>query len=98
VSFISVTRVLPGAVACAKDGADLLILVKPQFELERSDVAKGGIVRDSLLHEKAVAKVRKAAEGLDLAFVGVIPSRLTGTEGNQEYFLRARKRPAVESL
>jgi 23S rRNA (cytidine1920-2'-O)/16S rRNA (cytidine1409-2'-O)-methyltransferase len=98
VSFISVVKILPGAAACAKDGADLLILVKPQFELERGEVGKGGIVRDSLLHEKAVAKVREAAENLGLAFVAVIPSRLTGTEGNQEYFLRARKLPAVESL
>ena len=97
VSFISVTKVLPGAVACAAGGSDLLILIKPQFELEREDVGKGGIVRETALHDKAIAKVRKSAEGLRLECVGVVPSRLTGAEGNQEYFLHARKAPAVES-
>ncbi len=56
VSFISVTKVLPAIVPIAKPGADLLILVKPQFELEKQQVGKGGIVRDAALHEKAVAK------------------------------------------
>lgn len=97
VSFISVRKVLPGAVECAKDRADLLILVKPQFELEREDVGKGGIVRETTLHEKAIASVRSAAENLGLQIMGVVPSRLTGAEGNQEYFLHARKVPKVES-
>ena len=97
VSFISVTKVLPGASACAKSGADLLILVKPQFELERADVGKGGIVRDTQLHEKAVARVRCAAESLGLSILSTAPSRLPGMEGNQEYFLHARKPPKVES-
>jgi 23S rRNA (cytidine1920-2'-O)/16S rRNA (cytidine1409-2'-O)-methyltransferase len=98
VSFISVTKVLPGAVECATAGADLLILIKPQFELERGDVGKGGIVREASLHEKAILKVRKTAEGLHLNCVGVAPSRLAGAEGNQEYFLHARKPGTVESL
>lgn len=98
VSFISVTKVLPGAVECAAAGADLLILIKPQFELERGDVGKGGIVREKSLHDKAIAKVRKAAEALNLNCVGVAPSHLAGAEGNQEYFLHARKPGAVESL
>jgi 23S rRNA (cytidine1920-2'-O)/16S rRNA (cytidine1409-2'-O)-methyltransferase len=98
VSFISVTKVLPGMTECAKSGADLLILVKPQFELEREEVRKGGIVRETALHEKAIASVRRAAESLGLAVLGVVPSRLPGMEGNQEYFLHARKVPKVESL
>jgi 23S rRNA (cytidine1920-2'-O)/16S rRNA (cytidine1409-2'-O)-methyltransferase len=97
VSFISVRKVLPGAVDCAKDGADLLILVKPQFELEREDVGKGGIVRDTKLHEEAIARVRNAAKNLGLQIVAMAPSRLTGAEGNQEYFLHARKVAKVES-
>jgi 23S rRNA (cytidine1920-2'-O)/16S rRNA (cytidine1409-2'-O)-methyltransferase len=97
VSFISVRKVLPGAVDCAKDGADLLILVKPQFELEREDVGKGGIVRDTKLHEEATARVRNAAKNLGLQIVAMAPSRLTGAEGNQEYFLHARKVAKVES-
>jgi 23S rRNA (cytidine1920-2'-O)/16S rRNA (cytidine1409-2'-O)-methyltransferase len=91
VSFISVRKVLPGACACAKAGADLLILIKPQFELERGDVGKGGIVRDPKLHEDAISSVRRAAESLGLTILGVAPSHLPGTEGNQEYFLHARK-------
>jgi 23S rRNA (cytidine1920-2'-O)/16S rRNA (cytidine1409-2'-O)-methyltransferase len=97
VSFISVRKVLPGAVNCAKEGADLLILVKPQFELEREDVGKGGIVRDAKLHEKAIASVKAGVENLSLLIVAVAPSRIAGAEGNQEYFLHARKVAKVES-
>ena len=97
VSFISVTKILPGASACAKAGAEFLILVKPQFELQREDVGKGGIVREKALHEKAIATVKSAAEALGLAVSGVAPSQLPGAEGNQEYFLHARKAPKVKS-
>jgi len=97
VSFISATKILAGATACAKAGADLFILVKPQFELEREDVGKGGIVREKTLHDKAVASVRKAMETLGLSVLGVAPSQLPGAEGNQEYFLHARKAAGVES-
>jgi 23S rRNA (cytidine1920-2'-O)/16S rRNA (cytidine1409-2'-O)-methyltransferase len=98
VSFISVTKILPGAVACCKPGGNLLILIKPQFELERTDVGKGGIVRDAKLHQKAITSVRRAAESLGLTGLQVSPSRLPGVEGNQEYFLHAVKPPTVESL
>jgi 23S rRNA (cytidine1920-2'-O)/16S rRNA (cytidine1409-2'-O)-methyltransferase len=91
VSFISVTKVLPSAAAAARPGADLLILIKPQFELPRQDVAAGGIVSDPALHQKAIATVREAATQLQLEILGVSPSHLPGAEGNQEYFLRARK-------
>jgi 23S rRNA (cytidine1920-2'-O)/16S rRNA (cytidine1409-2'-O)-methyltransferase len=95
VSFISVTRVLGPAAATAKNGADLLILIKPQFELAKDLVGEGGIVTDTNLHEKAIAAVRTAATGIGLECIAVMPSRLTGAEGNQEYFLHARKK-AVE--
>jgi 23S rRNA (cytidine1920-2'-O)/16S rRNA (cytidine1409-2'-O)-methyltransferase len=91
VSFISVRKVLPPAVQTARPGADLLILVKPQFELPREDVGPGGIVSDPALHEKAIAAVREAAAHLALDVLAVRPSRLPGAEGNQEYFLHARK-------
>jgi 23S rRNA (cytidine1920-2'-O)/16S rRNA (cytidine1409-2'-O)-methyltransferase len=92
VSFISVTKILPAVVAIAPAGADFLILIKPQFELEKRDVGKGGIVREASLREKAVERVRAAAGEAGLEIVGVQPSRLTGVEGNQEYFLHARRR------
>jgi len=91
VSFISVTKVLPSAIAVARPGADLLILVKPQFELPRQDVAPGGIVSDPALHEKAITAVREAAAQLQLEILRASPSHLPGAEGNQEYFLHARK-------
>jgi 23S rRNA (cytidine1920-2'-O)/16S rRNA (cytidine1409-2'-O)-methyltransferase len=98
VSFISVAKILAGAAGCAKPGAELLILVKPQFELEREDVGKGGIVRETALHEKAVARVRSAMEALGLGVLGVAPSHLPGAEGNQEYFLHTQKAAGVQSL
>ena len=92
VSFISVSKVLAPAAAVAKRGADLLILVKPQFELPRQDVSPGGIVTDTSLHQKAIAAVRDAAIAAALEVLGVRASRLPGAEGNQEYFLHARKK------
>jgi 23S rRNA (cytidine1920-2'-O)/16S rRNA (cytidine1409-2'-O)-methyltransferase len=91
VSFISVTKILPAVVAAATPQAEFLILIKPQFELERGDVGKGGIVRDPKLHERAIARVRSAAEKAGLLCEGVRPSRLAGAEGNQEFFLHARR-------
>ena len=92
VSFISVTKVLPSIVPRAAAGADFLILIKPQFELEKREVGKGGIVRDNLLHQKAIERVTAAAAELSLEILGVHPSHLTGAEGNQEFFLHARVR------
>jgi 23S rRNA (cytidine1920-2'-O)/16S rRNA (cytidine1409-2'-O)-methyltransferase len=91
VSFISVCKIIPPASACAKPGAYFLVLIKPQFELRREEVGPGGIVKDVRLHEKAVAIVREGAEAAGLTCLKVSPSRLTGAEGNQEYFLHARK-------
>ena len=91
VSFISVTKVLPAIVPITRPGADFLVLIKPQFELEKQQVGKGGIVRDAALQQKAVANVTAAAAALGLEIVGVRPSRITGTEGNQEFFLHARR-------
>jgi 23S rRNA (cytidine1920-2'-O)/16S rRNA (cytidine1409-2'-O)-methyltransferase len=93
VSFISVAKVLAPACPLASPGAEFLILVKPQFELRKQEVAPGGIVLDAALHEKAIEKVRRAAEAAGLECLGVRPSKLRGAEGNQEYFLHARKRP-----
>jgi len=91
VSFISVTKVLPAIVPITNPGADFLVLIKPQFELEKQQVGKGGIVRDAALHEKAVANVTAAAAALGLEIAGVRASHITGTEGNQEFFLHARR-------
>ena len=91
VSFISVTKILPPAVRAARSGATFLILIKPQFELRRQDIGEGGIVKHPLLHQRAVASVESAAKSSGLECLGVLPSRLAGAEGNQEFFLHARK-------
>ena len=91
VSFISATKVLKPAFACAKTGADFLILVKPQFELPREDVPAGGVVTDTSLREKAITIVANAAAEIGLHILGTKISRLPGAEGNQEHFLYARK-------
>ncbi|MDP9339713.1 MAG: TlyA family RNA methyltransferase [Acidobacteriota bacterium] len=96
VSFISAGRVLAPAAGACKPGADFLILVKPQFELGREEIGPGGIVSDPTFHEKAIAIVRDAAQSANLLDLGVQPSQLTGAEGNQEYFLHARKKPPLE--
>jgi 23S rRNA (cytidine1920-2'-O)/16S rRNA (cytidine1409-2'-O)-methyltransferase len=89
LSFISTAKVLPALAPLAQAGAQWLILVKPQFELERRDVGKGGIVRDAALHRVAIERVEQAATALGLTLRGVKPSRLPGAEGNQEFFLYA---------
>ncbi len=95
VSFISVAKVLPAVVAAAGPLVEFIILVKPQFELDRGAVGRGGIVRDAALHERAVDRVRQAAVAAGLRVQGVGPSRVTGAEGNQEFFLYATAAPAA---
>ena len=92
VSFISVGKVLKPVAALVKPEGDLLILVKPQFELPRGSVGAGGIVSDPALHQRAIAGVRAAAVAAELNVLGERPSCLPGAEGNQEYFLHARKK------
>jgi 23S rRNA (cytidine1920-2'-O)/16S rRNA (cytidine1409-2'-O)-methyltransferase len=92
VSFISVAKVLPAVVAAAGPRAEYLILVKPQFELDRGDISRGGIVRDESLHAKAIERVHRVAEAAGLHVESVRPSRVTGAEGNQEFFLHAWSR------
>lgn len=92
VSFISAEMVIAPAITLARPGAAFLILVKPQFELPRKAVGPGGIVKLKRLRDRAVLSVRKHVQSLGLKFLKVRPSRLAGAEGNQEYFLHARKK------
>ena len=92
VSFISVRKVIPPAVAVAKSGAQFLILIKPQFELPMKDVSPGGIVITGELRQKAISTVRVAVKAAGLEDLGVLPSCLLGAQGNQEYFLHASKK------
>ena len=86
VSFISATKVLPPILALAAPGWEALVLVKPQFEAERSEVGKG-VVRDPEVWRKALRKVIEAARGWGGATVGVVDSGLPGPKGNREFFV-----------
>jgi 23S rRNA (cytidine1920-2'-O)/16S rRNA (cytidine1409-2'-O)-methyltransferase len=77
--------------------AEAVILVKPQFEAGRGHVGKGGIVRDPEAHQLAIDKVADCVRGLSWDVVETIPSPITGTEGNQEFLLYARKQPLAAS-
>jgi 23S rRNA (cytidine1920-2'-O)/16S rRNA (cytidine1409-2'-O)-methyltransferase len=92
VSFISLTLILPNAIALLKPDGVILALIKPQFELKRSDVGKGGIVRDPRLHQKAQDKIVAFVTDLGHVVDGIAPASIKGADGNQEFFACIRKR------
>ena len=92
VSFISLTLILPNAVALLKPDGVILALIKPQFELQRSEVGKGGIVRAPLLHQKAQDKIVAFVNDLGHIVAGIAPAAIKGADGNQEFFACIRKR------
>ena len=87
VSFISLSKVLPAVLACAAQRYDCLALVKPQFEVGRSQVGKGGVVRDPELRRGALVGVGEAAAELGTAVLGYVSSGLPGPKGNRETFV-----------
>jgi len=89
VSFISITMILPVLPNLLAKSAGMVILVKPQFELERHQVGKGGIIRDPALHQQACRRVEDAVKQLGFQ-TAIIPSPVLGAEGNQEFLLYAR--------
>lgn len=91
LSFISLTLVLPALVACARPDGDLALMVKPQFEVGRSRVGKGGVVRDPALRAEAVRTVADSAAELGWGARQVAVSPLPGPSGNVEFFLWLRR-------
>ncbi|HEX4666004.1 MAG TPA: TlyA family RNA methyltransferase, partial [Chthoniobacterales bacterium] len=91
VSFISLTLILPNALQLLTPEGVTLALIKPQFELGREDVGRGGIVRSVELHEKAQQKVATFAGTIGARVRGLVPSVIAGTDGNQEFFICLRK-------
>jgi len=87
VSFISLTKVLGAVLGCAAERFDCLALIKPQFEVGRSSVGKGGVVRDPALRRGALVSVGAAARGLGCAVLGYASSGLPGPKGNLETFV-----------
>jgi len=96
VSFISVLKILPAVRSLLAPGADVLVLVKPQFEVGRFRVGRGGVVSDPALHIQAVRDVAWAAQREQgYALVAVCASPITGAEGNREFFLHLRREGTV---
>jgi len=90
-SFISIEKFLSHLVEFLKEGGDLLCLIKPQFEVGKGEVGKGGVVKDSKLHQKVVDRISQFSRGLGLTVGGIIESPLLGPKGNKEFFIRLKK-------
>ena len=95
VAFISLAYILPEVPKVLAPGADVVALVKPQFEAGREEVGKGGIVSDPAVHEAVVARVTAEAERLGFIRCGLTPSPITGATGNREFLMHLRRRDAV---
>jgi len=92
VSFISATKILPAILPLLKEDARLITLIKPQFEVGRGEVGKGGVVRDSQKHARVIDEVNRAAEELGLRVTNVIESPIHGADGNLEFLALYEKR------
>ena len=92
VSFISLRHILPVLGPLLAPGADVVALVKPQFEAGRAEVARGGIVHDDAVRRRVVEEVVAAADALGLERRGLIDSPIAGMEGNHEFLLHLRPR------
>ncbi|MBI4186498.1 MAG: TlyA family RNA methyltransferase [Chloroflexi bacterium] len=86
VSFISVEKVIPSAAQSLKPGGRLLVLIKPQFEAERKEVGKGGVVKEPLTHARVLGRFVAWATGHGFRLKGLVPSPILGASGNREFF------------
>jgi 23S rRNA (cytidine1920-2'-O)/16S rRNA (cytidine1409-2'-O)-methyltransferase len=94
LSFISLTLVLPAVAPLVKPGGHLLMLAKPQFELQPQQIGKGGVVRDASLYPVVEQRLRESCAGLGLNVLGWHDSPIAGGDGNREFFLHAQTRSA----
>src|SRR5213596_489354 len=92
VSFISLTLILPNAFDLITPSGVILALIKPQFELQRADVGRGGVIRDPGLQKKAQDKIVAFVTSLGHVVTGIVPSGIKGADGNQEFFACIQKR------
>jgi 23S rRNA (cytidine1920-2'-O)/16S rRNA (cytidine1409-2'-O)-methyltransferase len=90
VAFISLGHIFPALARILPHGADIVALVKPQFEAGRDEVGKGGLVTDPAVHEAVVARVTELAAAAGLTRIGFTPSPILGASGNREFFLHLR--------
>ncbi len=92
VSFISLTLVLSEVLKCLKPHSDIVVLIKPQFEVGQAGIGKNGVVRDTKQHEWAIQKIHELAKKLALEVMGVEESPIVGGEGNREFLMYLRNR------
>jgi len=97
-SFIGLAKVLDAALDFAKPGGRLLALIKPQFEAERQEIGKGGVVRDEAVHERVCGDVAAWLAGRGWSVLGVARSPITGPEGNVEFLIGAAQAGPVETV
>ena len=97
-SFISLAKVLDTALGFARPGGRLIALIKPQFEAERPEIGKGGVVRDAAVHERVCAGVAAWLGGRGWRVAGIVQSPITGPEGNVEFLIGAEKAEPAETL
>jgi len=90
-SFISIEKFIPHLLGFLKKGGAILSLIKPQFEVGRGEVGKGGVVREAMLHQKVIDRISNFCRGLELKVLGVTESPLLGPKGNKEFFIYLRK-------
>jgi 23S rRNA (cytidine1920-2'-O)/16S rRNA (cytidine1409-2'-O)-methyltransferase len=90
-SFISIEKFLPHLLGFLKRGGAILGLIKPQFEVGRGEVGKGGVVREAALHKKVIERISDFSRGLGLRVLGVTKSPLLGPKGNKEFFIYLKK-------
>lgn len=92
VSFISVTKILPALRDLLRDDARIIVLIKPQFEVGKGEVGKGGIVRDPQSQERVVVEINRFADRTGFDVIGTIESPITGAEGNREFLACYKRR------
>ena len=85
------TRPMPALIPCLTDDAEIIALIKPQFEVGRGEVGKHGVVTDPLKHRRVLIEIAQAAALLNLLPLDVIASPILGAEGNREFFVLFRK-------
>ncbi|MBI3653749.1 MAG: TlyA family RNA methyltransferase [Acidobacteria bacterium] len=95
VSFISLKLILPGVKAVLKAEGDCIALIKPQFEVGRGEVGRGGIVHDTAKHQRVLQEVRDAASALGFQAVALIESPIRGAEGNREFLIHLTRKSVV---
>jgi 23S rRNA (cytidine1920-2'-O)/16S rRNA (cytidine1409-2'-O)-methyltransferase len=93
-SFISLAKVLPNTLSLLTPQADIIALIKPQFEVGKGQVGKGGIVRDAELHDQVVERIRALAHDLGCRVCGLIDSPISGSKGNREFLIHLQKTPS----